>query len=347
MRDETKRIHFIVTDRTNVIELWVGMTEKLSKLPPLPDIFATIGAGFELTTRHFWLVLLPALLDIFYWLGPRLSIRPLIEEAMRFWSVYPSLKEATDQILAMAPRTNLFSSLSVPLIGVPALMAQLAPEKTPLTPQVVELTSSLAALGILVGLTVVGLLLTAVYLNLIAYVVLRQDPTITVSYRQWGQRVLVVWARLLLIATAFVTLVVLVFFPLSIISLIVAFLSPMASIILLFLGQMLFVWLVIMLVFLPQGLTLNGRNLLRSAVESFQLVRLNLLSTMIFLGSMFLIHNMLKNILLFADDGSWLTLSGILAHAFVSTSFIVATFLFYRDRFAFLEKINSIFLPQG
>ena len=60
------------------------------KSTTLPGIFATISAGFDLTARHLWLLLLPVILDIFYWLGPRLRFQNLITQL-------------TEQMLEMLP----------------------------------------------------------------------------------------------------------------------------------------------------------------------------------------------------------------------------------------------------
>ena len=39
---------------------------------------ACVTTGFEVTARHLELILLPLLLDLFLWLGPRLSVSPLL-----------------------------------------------------------------------------------------------------------------------------------------------------------------------------------------------------------------------------------------------------------------------------
>jgi len=42
-------------------------------------------------------------------------------------------------------------------------------------------------------------------------------------------------------------------------------------------------------------------------------------------------------LLLLAEDGGWFTAVSILGHGFVSTSLVVATFNFYRDRYILLN----------
>jgi hypothetical protein len=107
-----------------------------------PGVMATLSAGFDLTAKHLWLVLLPVALDLFYWLGPRLSFQQLVEQLVSFWQQETLLMGIdADMLLELAPRTNLFTSLSLPVIGVPAFVVGLVPERTPFPTQIVELES--------------------------------------------------------------------------------------------------------------------------------------------------------------------------------------------------------------
>ena len=54
-------------------------------------IMDTLSAGFDRTTRRLWLVLIPALLDVAIWLGPRLSVSSLSQQAL---AALPSLNGA-------------------------------------------------------------------------------------------------------------------------------------------------------------------------------------------------------------------------------------------------------------
>jgi hypothetical protein len=74
-------------------------------------------------------------------------------------------------------------------------------------------------------------------------------------------------------------------------------------------------------------------------LESFQIVRRNLLSGLGLLLSLIVISQLLDWLLLMAEDGSWFTLVSIMGHAFVSTALVTATFLFYRDRYSILYSV--------
>ena len=88
-------------------------------------------AGFETLGQNLWPVAFPLGLDLFLWLGPQLSVAPLIEwfisvsKVTQSSSYDPQLGEVLEQF---AERFNLFSLLdAVPFLSVPALLSQHAP----------------------------------------------------------------------------------------------------------------------------------------------------------------------------------------------------------------------------
>lgn len=299
-----------------------------------PGVWQTIAAGFDLTARHFWLVLLPALLDAFYWLGPRLSMRPLVERYVAMLPADPAITSITEQLIALAPRTNLFTSLSVPVLGLPALMVGASPPETPLPTQVFELESMGLWLGLFVLFSLVGLLLTAVYFTLIAQEVGRKaGQSDRLPVVRLARRIVWLWGQLVGLTLVVIILAFLVYVPLLPLSFVVGLISALLSVFVLMTGPVLILWLIIYLFFAPHGLALNGRSLLQAATESIYLVRAHLFSVVGLMMVLFLGRNIMATLMLLADDGSWLTLASILGHAFVMTSLVAATFIYYRDRY--------------
>lgn len=45
----------------------------------------TLSSGFKVVQRRPWLLLLPILLDLWLWLGPRWSIQPLVDSLLAWW----------------------------------------------------------------------------------------------------------------------------------------------------------------------------------------------------------------------------------------------------------------------
>lgn len=302
---------------------------------PQQGILATIADGFDLTTKHIWLTLIPIALDLFLWLGPRLSLRPLLTQLVTLWQQEPLLTDMAEQFLTLAPRTNLFTSLSVPLVGVPVLMAGITPEKTPLLPQVIELTHNGQVGGLFFAFTLAGLGLTAVFLTLVSFVVQQTQPQpdeTHLSGLAWGGRILHVWVRLVGLVLSFLFLMLLLYLPLAIVGGLVSLLSPLLSMLVFMLGPMVGIWLVMTGYFIPQGLALDGRSLSLSMRSSLQIIRSHAQTAFGLMLAVLLIGGIVDQFLLLMEDGSWITLVAILTHAFVCTALVTATFLFYQHR---------------
>ncbi|MEJ2747420.1 MAG: hypothetical protein P8183_05870 [Anaerolineae bacterium] len=307
------------------------MMQSKEKIVPLPGIWATIAAGFDVIAIHFWIIVIPVLLDSFLWLGPRLSIRPLLEQMVTFWQQGPTIPGVDFSLLLdLAPRTNLFTSLSVPILGVPVLMTGLTPEKTPLPTTLFELNNAVEMFLLFVLFSLLGLVLTAVYMTLTASVIQHQP------IRQALSRMAINWLKLMgLVVTVFI-FAVMVYIPLAIVGVLTALLSETLASLVLLMGPLLIAWVVIYLVFVPHGIFVNGRPLFRAMIESLQLMRHFLLPTITLLLTILIIRRGMDWLLLMADDGSWLTWVSIWGHAFVSTALLAASFIFYRDRYALL-----------
>ncbi|MEZ4646202.1 MAG: hypothetical protein R3E31_26355 [Chloroflexota bacterium] len=305
-----------------------------------PGVFATIAAGFDLATKHFWLILIPVFLDSFLWLGPRLSLRLLLEQMAGLWQQEGAMAAMGEQLMLLAPRTNLFTSLSVPLFGVPVLMAGASPEMTPLTPLVWELDSIWTMSGLFLLLSVVGLLLTAVYLTLIARTIQTDKTAPGMPAGQMAGRILFVWLRLIGVALVFIFFMMLLYIPLALLSMVVSLLSASIGLLVLLIGPLLVVWVVLACYFVPQGLVVYGRSPVQALLTSLQLIRYHGQTAMGLILAVVIIGGVLDQFLVLMEDGSWITFISILAHAFISTALIAATFIYYRDR------VTAVVRPQ-
>jgi hypothetical protein len=299
---------------------------------PMPGVIATVTAGFELTTRHPWLIAFPILIDLFLWLGPRLSIEQLVERSQRMLATDSGLSGMAEQISELSASYNLFTALSVPLIGVPALMSGASPERTPLAPAIVGLGDTNAFIGLFIALTLVGLLLTAIYFSLIALALRpEKDGAISVLMRlvAFTKSAAVAWIRLLILGVFLVVTILIIMLPLLPLAYIVALLSQGLALMVLMLG------IVIVLTYLSMSvpsIIIDHRPVGVSIVHSVRVVRRYLLPTMNLLLLVVLIGwgtNLLWHL---ADAGNWLTIVSIAGHGFVSTALVSSIFIFYRDR---------------
>lgn len=323
------------------------MVRKQDESQTLPGVFSTLSAGFELTTRYLWLMLIPAALDFFFWLGPRMSFRGLIESIAAQMPEQALLMDPAPLLEAFAGRLNHFTYLSVSLMGVPALMAGLTPEKTPVEPVVFERAGLGEWFGYLVLFTIAGLLLTAVYYCLIAYAMRRAGASVAgttagFSISRFVTRSGRTWLRLIGLAVLFIALVLVIIFPVALLAGFLSLISQGIATVFLMGGLLLMIWIVMFMSYTPQGMTLNPRTLPQAFIESVRLFRENLPTSLGLLFAVTLARRLLSTILLTADSGTWITGINLLAHAYISTALIVALFIFYRDRYtSFLQKSNT------
>ncbi|UCG24176.1 MAG: hypothetical protein JSW55_18970 [Chloroflexota bacterium] len=295
-----------------------------------PGVIATLTAGLELTTAHIWLIVLPIMVDLFYWLGPRLSIAQLAERNLAALLEEPELQGAVTQLIDIASQVNVLTGLSVPLIGIPALMSGAIPEKTPIPTQVYELNGAGLWLAVMVALTMVGLFLAALYLGTIGLAMkpVEEKPATLLAF---GVAVLRSAVRLFGLGLIFLVILFMVWLPLLPIAFLVGILAGSMFVLVMLAG---FVLVVTYLSLSVPGIVLNGRPLLRAVWESVRLVHGNALQTMNLLLIVILIGGGTNLLWQLADDGSWLTMVSIVGHAFISTALAGAVFVFYRDRWA-------------
>ena len=322
------------------------MMHKNEELAPLPGIWRTIAAGFDLTTKHLWLLILPVLVDAFLWLGPRLSSRPIIEQIVGLLPQDPAVADITAQLLELAPRTNLFTALSIPFIGIPVFMVGATPENTPLPVQVTELADPLVWLGLFLLFTIMGVLITAVYFTLISQSIRIQHEQPTLNSVKFIKRVITTWLKLLGLGFVITIISSIIFIPLMPIAFVAALVSQLLATIVLMIGPVLILWLLIFTYFVPHNLSLFGHPLHLAVITSMQLVKLYFSPMLGLLIVILIIRNFLSSLLILADDGTWLTAVGILGHAFIMTSLTTATFIFFRDRYMLQAEKQRLIKQQ-
>jgi hypothetical protein len=308
------------------------MTKNQSTQAPLPTVWQSISAGFDTVTKNYWLLLLPVALDFFLWLGPRLSFTSLLKAQITQMAADPVFSQYMGPITADAiTPTNLWGMLSVPLLGVPTLMSAVVPEVTPLPAATVEVQSAWTVIGLFLLFSVLGLLLAAFYWNTLAQAVKGHSPWFVLLGRA-AAKTPVLWLQLLVLIVLFLMLAFIIYLVTLPILVILGLFSPALVVVGAVVQVMLLIWVVLYWFFAPHGLTLNGRSLLRSIVESLYLVQTFMLPTLSLFLVIVFVRQLMDSVMLLADDGSWLTAVSLIAHAFVSTALLLATFIFYRDR---------------
>jgi hypothetical protein len=307
-------------------------------------LWSALAAGFDLTAKHPWLLLLPMLLDVFIWLGPRLRFQRIIEQLVAELPPEVEVMELTQQLIAVGPFTNLFSVLSVPIIGVPALLAGLSPQKTPLSTVALDISNGSNWLLLALILSLVGLFFSAVYYLTISSVVSRRyyGNSDRLALDSWFTRIGTSWLRLIGLSFLFFLMALIVYIPISIIGALFFLISPMLGTMALLVAPFIIIWVVIYLSFAPPSITLNNRTMIQAVKESVRLVQTNLPLVLLMLMLILLLGTLVDWLLVAAENGTWFTLFNILIHAFVNTGFVTAFFILYQDRSAVLSDSEKV-----
>lgn len=386
--------------------------------PPV-GVIESIGAGFETVATHIGLILIPVLLDLFLWAGPKITFQPLVD---RFAAVSAAVSatqpaDARQQLQAqnqstvrlfssLGQRINVFSLFSTTPVGVPSLMVEkllnefsdsdpslvftnsdwrivsrleegqvvpmdwqaftaivallfllfnvvsLAlpgfdagrlghpPAAPPLT---LALTHELQFVLFAIALPLVGLLLTAWYYSQIGSVL--REPAATA--RQLVRRSTINWARLTAFNLVFRFFIVCIGLPFILFLAVVQLLSVELSGVLASLGMTAGLWLMVYISFTMQAMVLQDRGVFGAVWDSIRLVHISLISVIGLAVLSFVLNWGMNFLFSLPETGSWLTLLGILGHAFVSTSLVTTTFVFYKDRYRWWTEMRQWLVTQA
>lgn len=317
-------------------------TTKGESARPL-GVIGSLAAGFDVIGRHVWLIAPPVLLDLFLWLGPRLSMTPLLEQLVAFLLAQPAPDAATAQQMAQAAqllgqlgeRFNLFALLSaLPLLNVPSLLAQHPPAAVPPwgQPRVQAVTSVVALMGWLVVLLPVGLTLGLLYLNSVARGVRAgrssdgREPVTGVETAVLGPVRVIVFAMCLLAIG-----VVVVPMWMLLVGAAVAFV-PLLGFLVWSLGIGLGSYVILHLLFVVPGLLIGGRGLVQAVWESILLIHTQFPSVLGLMLLVVVISQGLGFVWSLPSADSWLLAVGILGNGCIATGLTAAFFVFYRER---------------
>lgn len=314
-------------------------------------VIGCLSTGFELLSRNLGLIILPVLLDLLLWWGPRISIAPLL----RGWgNIIEAQSSATsdmtlqvDQVVEIleliGEQFNLLSLLGgLPLLQVPSLLVQRAPGGiSPLgKPVVFSIANFLALAPWWTGLILFGLLMGAWYLNGLAQRVY-SIPSPAVEKIKETANVDDEMERLLRAFMFGVVLLMGVTVVIFLWLLLVAFAALIAQL----LGTLVWVvgggligYAVLHLMFVPPSLLLGGRSLLRAMWESIVLTHSQLSSVLGLVLLAVVIYEGLGFAWSLPSGDSWALLIGIVGNAAIATGLTVGVFVFYREQMGHLLR---------
>ena len=313
--------------------------------PRLTGVVDTLSAGYAVVNRRPWIVLIPVSLDLFLWLGPRISVAPLVGQLLSRPGLQlgfqdaGTLDAARQVVLAAADDINLLALLAPGWVSVPSIMA-LAGGRGPFTFVSSWATALLLSLAALLG----GALLGCIYRSIIA----QQVSAGTFSLSDVPRDALRGWLRAvglaLLLTGAGLLLGVPVVLAVAGATLIARELGSFGMALL----MTVVLWIQFYLFFAPDAIFVSRVGPLRAIRGSIAVVRANfwaairiiVLITIILLG-------MGQVWLAVAARAPWGPALGILGNAYIASGLVAASMLFYRERVEALSGGRPVAVARG
>ena len=134
-------------------------------------------------------------------------------------------------------------------------------------------------------------------------------------------------------------LAIMIGMPLMVVLAFVISASPSLGQGLLLLLGLLSMWLIVPIFFTPHGIFMRQQNAFLSIYTSLRMARYTLPTSSLFVLSVVLIAYGLNFLWNIPSSDSWMSLVGIAGHAFITTSLLAASFIYYRDMQVWLETV--------
>ena len=305
---------------------------KNAEFPPKPPgaINALLN-GFNAIASNIPVILFPALLDVFLWLGPRLKVyalfSPAIQDLMDFQkqALLPSLAITPDEIAKISKAWadfNLFSLLRTYPLGIFSLMPGNRSGASPFGARIDwEIPNLLVLISASFLLVCAGLFIGSLYFYFVSRVALKSTTGPSIFRATFHS--LIVWSALTAISY-FVAIPVLAIgaFLLS---------NEIVTLLLFLLLAWPATWLGLMVFFSTHGIFILSKNAFSTITHNFRILRYGMPPMGWFALMAIIISQGMDLIWLNPTTDTWMALVGILGHAFISTGLLAASFIFYRD----------------
>lgn len=331
-------------------------TTETQTLPDPPRVIPSLVAGFDVVTNHIGLILFPIGLDLLLWLGPHLRLKEMIEswmalmlqsfESIQEMTGMTEMIEATQEVWAfVAERFNLLMALRSYPVGIPSLILSRWPLQVPWGDRLMVGVPSLGLAFLLFGVfALIGMLGGTLYFASVAKAALNDEVRFRKILSDWPRASL----HIVLLAFLWFLLLLGILVPISCGTSFLFLMGISASSVAALIFGSLFVWLAFPLLFSPHGIFVNQDPVWTSARKSFRLTRMTLPATVFFFISIFLLSQGLDLLWRIPADDSWLMLISLAGHAFMSTGFLSASFIYYQQADVWVESmIEEVFQKES
>lgn len=338
-RRQRPRLTSITSRKRNkhVLQRPTDRTEKEGKLPGVID---TIGLAFAALSYRPYLIAIPVILDLLLWIGVRFSARPLADVVEQWIESGPSRNPAAlESVRAFGQQFDLFTLLTLT------------------TPTLITDTTQVASLGGDPNLSISGLAwwmiplfmfvmilagigIGMLYLTLIGYMVRGDRLSISELIPQTLRNTLRMYGFILAVLGIILLVALPVLIGGGIISQSVGVnIMPMLAM-LLILGAFCGVFL---LFFAQDAIVVSNAAPVRAIRLSYNVVRKNFGTALVFVGAYFLIQNGMSAALQVLTGAWWGVPLAVLVNAYIATGLVAAGMIFYRDR---VQRLPTTPSPQ-
>ncbi len=340
--------------------------QKAEDIKPPISVFTALRDGLDLTSSKLWLVLIPLILDLVIWVGPRLSFKPVLEEP------YEQYVQAFDDALAlmdadtpalMEPTEALFLDQYFFLIGIPPFLGmpsvisnmQLSREVLPLPVPISPPTIQIQTWGGVALVFGISILLNITLFTLFSILVANsvhasEQASINVN---WAQYIMLTLAQFLIALIIIILLMFLLLFPFLLPSVLLGVLGGAGSNLLtivvstiVLLGWVLILWLGTFIVFTGHGITLHRKHIIAALWDSIRVVQWNRSATTFMLLTTIILYVLFRMLWYTAPTDSPATLIAIIGNAFINTSLLATTYIYYQDRHRYWEEMRAYLKAQ-
>lgn len=292
------------------------------------SLIDTLSAGYRVLHRRLWVLVIPAAISAYLWLGAPITFAPAAEglrlavadAAQALGGDEAAREQWAREILAADVRVALAWLNFVPLLAPGRAVAGGG----------LSLSGPLEVVGAAALINLLALLLSSLFLTVLAEAVRGESARPLESVRRAGRVALDIVRYLLALAGVGLILAL----PFLAISAIVIVALPAATLLVLLIWYVALFWAYVYTGFAPEAISVSRSGPLRAIYNSVGIVRRDLTGTLGLLLLSFVIVNGLALIWRqIAVSPPGLALS-ILGSAYVGSGLAAARLVFYRDRLA-------------
>ncbi|HXF64205.1 MAG TPA: hypothetical protein VNK95_21435 [Caldilineaceae bacterium] len=311
----------------------------------------SLSAGYRFLGKRLELLLVPVLLDLLLWLAPRMSIAPLFRQLAALYieaaqvegfpeEMAAMSRQAADVVEMFGESSNLLDLLvSSSLLHVPSLIVTIGPISQG---RILEIANPLAAIALSGGLSLAGLFLGVVYMNMLARTLPIGGGPKAQDAGEFLRMAARHWLMVLLYLILMVTLLTIGAAPALLAVAVLNLVMPALGQFLLVLFSGAVLVLFFYLYFVTAAVVMDNLPVHQAMAQSFVLVRNNFWATLGFV----LLYNVISLgfALLMRQLSVWMpvgTLAAIAINAYIGSGLTMALLVFYRTRLLKNEKYNE------